>query len=88
MNTLDWSIPADTVEKADTIFTSLNPIDGKLTGSKVKPHMMKSNLPVDILTKVWDLSDIDKDGFLDRKEFIIVSFVLCFWQQKTHLIVS
>lgn len=56
-----------------TIFNSLMPVDGKLSGSKVKPYMMNSKLPVDILTQVWDLSDIDKDGFLDTKEFTIVS---------------
>ena len=34
---------------------------------------MNSKLPVDILGKIWDLSDIDKDGFLDRDEFSVVS---------------
>ena len=34
---------------------------------------MNSKLPVDVLGKIWDLSDIDKDGFLDRDEFAVVS---------------
>ena len=59
------------------LYNSLNPIDGKLAGSKVKPHMMNSKLPVDILTKVWDLSDVDQDGFLNMKEFILVTWRLC-----------
>lgn len=33
--------------------------------------MMGSKLPVQVLGKVWDLSDIDRDGFLDRFEFTI-----------------
>ena len=33
---------------------------------------MNSKLPVDVLGKIWDLSDIDKDGFLDRDEFAVV----------------
>lgn len=35
--------------------------------------MMNSKLPNDILGKIWDLSDMDKDGSLDRAEFSIVS---------------
>ena len=72
LSLLDWSIPKENIETYKSLFNSLIPIDGKLAGSKVKPHMMKSKLPVDILTKVWDLSDVDQDGFLNLKEFILV----------------
>lgn len=34
---------------------------------------MDSKLPVDTLGKIWDLADQDKDGMLDRHEFIVVS---------------
>jgi epidermal growth factor receptor substrate 15 len=34
---------------------------------------MDSNLPFEILGKIWDLADIDKDGKLNQHEFIIVS---------------
>ena len=33
--------------------------------------MMSSKLPTATLGKVWDLSDVDRDGFLDRYEFTI-----------------
>ena len=36
---------------------------------------MNSKLPVDVLGRIWDLSDIDKDGFLDRDEFAVVSII-------------
>ena len=34
---------------------------------------MNSKLPTDVLGKIWDLADMDKDGSLDRVEFSIVS---------------
>lgn len=54
------------------MFTSLDPIEGKLTGNKIKPVMINSKLPVNVLTHIWDLSDIDQDGCLDKEEFILV----------------
>ena len=35
--------------------------------------LLNSNLPVDVLGRVWDLSDIDGDGLLDHDEFTVVS---------------
>lgn len=40
---------------------------------KVKGVLMDSKLPVETLGKIWDLADQDKDGMLDRNEFIAVS---------------
>ncbi|XP_073882366.1 epidermal growth factor receptor substrate 15-like 1 isoform X25 [Macaca fascicularis] len=57
--------------KFDGIFESLLPINGLLSGDKVKPVLMNSKLPLDVLGRVWDLSDIDKDGHLDRDEFAV-----------------
>lgn len=38
--------------------------------------MLNSKLPMEILGKIWDLADMDKDGSLDRVEFSIVSTLL------------
>lgn len=34
--------------------------------------LLNSKLPVEVLGLVWELSDIDKDGCLDRDEFAVV----------------
>ncbi len=52
---------------------SLNPSNGLLSGDRVRPFMISSKLPMDVLGKVWSLSDIDKDGSLDKDEFSVVS---------------
>lgn len=38
--------------KYDAIFDSLNPVNGLLSGDKVKPVLLNSKLPVDILGRV------------------------------------
>ncbi|ESO06438.1 hypothetical protein HELRODRAFT_64374, partial [Helobdella robusta] len=57
--------------KYDQIFDTLNPVEGLIPGNKVKPILLNSKLPVDVLGQVWDLSDIDGDGSLDREEFSV-----------------
>uniref|UniRef100_A0A8C4LV06 Epidermal growth factor receptor pathway substrate 15 n=1 Tax=Equus asinus asinus TaxID=83772 RepID=A0A8C4LV06_EQUAS len=62
--------------KYDAIFDSLSPVNGFLSGDKVKPVLLNSKLPVDILGRVWELSDIDHDGMLDRDEFAVAMFLV------------
>lgn len=66
-----WSIPVQEKTKYDHIFDGLHPVNGLLSGEKVKPILLNSKLPVEVLGKVWELSDIDNDGFLDRDEFTV-----------------
>ncbi|XP_069007148.1 epidermal growth factor receptor substrate 15-like 1 isoform X2 [Embiotoca jacksoni] len=66
-----WAVRPEEKNKFDGIFESLVPVNGLLSGEKVKPVLINSKLPLDILGKVWDLSDIDKDGHLDRDEFAV-----------------
>ncbi|XP_068599541.1 epidermal growth factor receptor substrate 15-like 1 [Brachionichthys hirsutus] len=66
-----WAVRPDEKSTFDGIFESLSPVNGLLSGDKVKPVLINSKLPLDVLGKVWDLSDIDKDGHLDRDEFAV-----------------
>uniref|UniRef100_A0A2P2I094 EH domain-containing protein 1-like n=1 Tax=Hirondellea gigas TaxID=1518452 RepID=A0A2P2I094_9CRUS len=66
----DWIVAKDR-HKYDQLFFTLEPKDGKITGSSAKAEMMKSKLPNSVLGKVWKLSDLDKDGMLDIDEFAL-----------------
>lgn len=66
-----WYINASSRINYDKTFDSLSPINNKITGARVKPFLMNTGLPVDVLGKIWELSDLDQDGQLDRDEFLI-----------------
>nr|XP_036223244.1 epidermal growth factor receptor substrate 15-like 1 isoform X3 [Bactrocera oleae] len=67
----DWSISVIDRLKYEQLFETLKPINGMLPGNKVKGVLMDSKLPMDTLGKIWDLADQDKDGNLDKHEFIV-----------------
>ncbi|XP_054994051.1 epidermal growth factor receptor substrate 15 isoform X1 [Sorex araneus] len=73
---LPWAVKSEDKAKYDAIFDSLSPENGFLSGDKVKPVLLNSKLPVDILGRVWELSDIDHDGMLDRDEFAVAMFLV------------
>lgn len=63
-------------EKYDLIFNKLAPNNGKISGTVAKGQMMKSKLPNSVLGKVWKLSDIDQDGYLDSDEFAVAMHLI------------
>lgn len=71
-----WAVKPEEKSKYDIIFDSLNPVNGFLSGDKVKPVLLNSKLPVDVLGRVWDLSDTDRDGLLDRDEFAVAMYLV------------
>ncbi|XP_061895286.1 epidermal growth factor receptor substrate 15 isoform X2 [Entelurus aequoreus] len=73
---LPWVVKPEEKLKFDAIFDSLGPLNGMLTGDKVKPVLLNSKLPVDILGRVWELSDIDRDGMLDKEEFSVAMYLV------------
>ncbi|XP_058792333.1 EH domain-containing protein 3 [Phymastichus coffea] len=62
--------------KYDSIFETLEPSDGKVTGAAAKSEMVKSKLPNTVLGKIWKLSDVDKDGYLDSDEFALAMHLI------------
>ncbi|XP_041125899.1 epidermal growth factor receptor substrate 15-like isoform X2 [Polyodon spathula] len=71
-----WAVKPEEKVKFDAIFESLSPVNGMLSGDKVKPVLLNSKLPVDVLGRVWELSDIDRDGMLDRDEFAVAMYLV------------
>ncbi|XP_019871079.1 epidermal growth factor receptor substrate 15-like 1 isoform X3 [Aethina tumida] len=68
---VDWTVKPSEKDKYDKLFDSLQPKNGLIPGNTVKHVLMESKLPFETLGKIWDLADQDKDGMLDRHEFII-----------------
>lgn len=62
--------------KSDPLFETLNPIDGKISGAAAKSELIKSKLPNSVLSKIWKLSDVDCDGFLDIEEFALAMHLI------------
>uniref|UniRef100_A0A6G3MDR2 Epidermal growth factor receptor substrate 15-like 1 (Trinotate prediction) n=1 Tax=Henneguya salminicola TaxID=69463 RepID=A0A6G3MDR2_HENSL len=50
-------------------FNSLNPTSNKISGQNAKIHFLNSQLSTNVLSKIWELSDMDKDGSLTLSEF-------------------
>lgn len=67
----DWTIKVTDRLQYEELFESLKPVQDMLPGGKVKGVLMESKLPVDILGRIWELADQDKDGNLDKHEFVV-----------------
>eukprot|EP00045_Choanoeca_perplexa_P001809 m.21868 g.21868 ORF g.21868 m.21868 type:complete len:542 (-) comp11172_c0_seq1:40-1665(-) len=67
----EWSISIGEQTNYRNIFASSSPQDGKLSGAAAKMVLAKSKLETAILSKIWMLSDLDKDGYLDEDEFCV-----------------
>lgn len=73
---VDWTLKPSEYKKYEEMFISLGPMNNKLPGQKVKPVMLNSKLPLDVLGKIWDLSDTDQDGFLSKEEFVLAMHLI------------
>ncbi|XP_055329501.1 intersectin-2-like [Paramacrobiotus metropolitanus] len=71
-----WKIQPDEQMRYEQQFAQLNPSDGFITGQQSREFFFKSNLPPPILAKIWELSDINRDGKLDKREFGIAMHLI------------
>ena len=57
------------------MFATLKQINGKASGSAVKAVLMKTDLDMTDLRKIWELADIDADGKMDAGEFAVAMWL-------------
>ncbi|KAF1893931.1 hypothetical protein Lal_00002482 [Lupinus albus] len=68
--------PAD-VQKYTKVFMEVDTDrDGKITGEQARSLFLSWRLPIDVLKKVWDLSDQDNDSMLSLKEFCFALYLM------------
>ncbi|NXH16940.1 EHD2 protein, partial [Bucco capensis] len=71
----EWVVTKDKA-KYDEIFYGLAPSGGKLSGRRAKGWMVSSKLPSSVLGRIWQLSDVDRDGMLDAEEFALAGHLI------------
>jgi hypothetical protein len=49
---------------------------GIITGDQARNFFLKSTLPAADLAPIWSLSDLNRDGRMDKKEFSIAMFLI------------
>eukprot|EP01135_Chromosphaera_perkinsii_P000661 Nk52_evm28s147 gene=Nk52_evmTU28s147 len=67
----DWKINKEQKSKYENHYSSLNPVNGMIGADAARNFLMESKLPVTSLMKIWELSDMDQDGQLNKEEFFI-----------------
>ncbi|KAH8102886.1 hypothetical protein BXZ70DRAFT_926963 [Cristinia sonorae] len=72
-----WDVTPEAKANSDRIFDTLDTAKrGYLDGDAAVPFLVQSKLPDDVLAQVWDLSDINKDGFLTKDGFAIAMHLI------------
>ena len=81
-----WSISEEQRHYYTNQFKAMQSnINGIITGNKAKDFFEKSNLPIQELSRIWWLSDIDKDGALTLNEFCIAMHLVVLRRNNIEL---
>lgn len=60
MSGASWVITETEMRENDIQFSSLNPVNGFVSGEQARPLFMKSGLSPAVLAQVWHLADYSK----------------------------
>ena len=63
------------VETYAPTFSSVSKGAGFVSGAQAKTVLTSSGLSTGSLRKIWELSDMDKDGQLDLNEFVVAMYL-------------
>lgn len=73
----DWLVTPGDKNDFDQIFTKLDTLKrGLITGDQAVAFLSNSRLPEDTLAQIWDLADINCEGFLNKEEFAVAMFLI------------
>jgi len=84
-----WALH-DSAERLKSVFESLGPKGGFLDTKTARDVLLKTGLSKEQLRQIWELSDIDRDGYFDHEEYVVAMFLVDAVIQKkkplpTHL---
>lgn len=65
----------DSADRLRHNFEDLGPRGGFLTTETAREVLLKTGLSKDELRKIWNLSDIDRDGYFDFDEYVVAMFL-------------
>jgi len=69
-----WALQ-ESAERLYDGFEALGPEGGFLAPNIAKDLLVKTGLEKEQLRKIWNLSDIDRDGYLDHHEYVVAMFL-------------
>jgi len=69
-----WALQ-DSAERLHSNFEALGPEGGFLPPHIARDMLLKTGLQKEQLRQIWNLSDIDRDGFLDYQEYVVAKFL-------------
>jgi len=70
-----WALQ-DSAERLKSVFESLGPKGGFLDTAKARDVLLKTGLSKEQLRQIWNLSDIDCDGYFDHEEYVVAMFLV------------
>mmetsp|Transcript_14095 Transcript_14095/g.20825 ORF Transcript_14095/g.20825 Transcript_14095/m.20825 type:complete len:566 (+) Transcript_14095:158-1855(+) len=78
-----WSLQ-DSSERLLSTFEALGPKGGFLDTQTARDVLVKTGLSKDQLRQIWNLSDIDQDGYFDFEEYVVAMFLVDAVVQKNR----
>jgi len=69
-----WALQ-DSADRLFDSFQALGPEGGFLPPNVAKDVLLKTGLGKEQLRQIWNLSDIDRDGYLDHHEYVVAMFL-------------
>jgi len=73
----DWLVTPQDKTQFDSIFATVDTSNrGSITGEQAVGFFSNSRLPEEVLAQIWDLSDINSEGQLNKDEFAVAMFLI------------